>query len=115
MLTKIIERLQTGSISNVVQFGAQLPSSPYVCVKPEVGVVGRDLRIIVHYDQGNNSALENYIFNELSTLLKDFEYTDANGNDVMVKDAGSYTDIAATNDDLTISMERLFYLPLRLH
>jgi hypothetical protein len=124
LLTKIIERLQTGSITNVFAFGFfQNVSSPYVCLKPEIYPSGRGLRVITHYDLGNTveennanrCALENYIFNELSMLLKDYEYTDANGNYVEVKDAGEYTDIVADNDDSTISMERLFYLPLRLH
>ena len=114
MLTKIIERLKTGSISNIVEFGSKLPTSPYVCVKAELYPVGRGVRVIAHCDRGSNSALDDYVFNELSVLLSDYEYEDANGNTVTVKDAGEYTDIAVNNDDSTISMERLFYLPLRL-
>lgn len=114
MLTKIIERLQTGSISNVVKFGEQLPSSPYVCVKPEVNPIGRQFRIIVHFDLGNNDLLDLYIFNELPELLSNWSYTDQYGNYVTVKDAKEYTDIVADNDDSTISMERVFYIPLIL-
>jgi hypothetical protein len=114
MLTEIVTRLQTGSISNVVMFGSPLPSSPYVCVKPEVNDIGRQLRIIVHYDLGNNDALDLYIFNELPDLLSNWSYTDEYGNYVTVKDSKEYTDIVADNDDSTISMERLFYIPLIL-
>lgn len=114
MLTKIIERLQTGSISNVVKFGEQLPSSPYVCVKPEVNPIGRQFRIIVHFDLGNDDLLDLYIFNELPELLSNWSYTDQYGNYVTVKDAKEYTDIVADNDDSTISMERVFYIPLIL-
>lgn len=114
MLTRIIERLQTGSITNVVAFGSPLPSSPYVCVKPETNPIGRQFRIIGHYDLGNNSALDLYIFNELPELLSNWSYTDEYGNYVTVKDAKEYTDIVADNDDSTISMERVFYIPLIL-
>lgn len=114
MLTKIIERLQTGSISNVVKFGEQLPYSPYVCVKPEVNPIGRQFRIIVHFDLGNDDLLDLYIFNELPELLSNWSYTDQYGNYVTVKDAKEYTDIVADNDDSTISMERVFYIPLIL-
>lgn len=117
MLTKIIERLQTGSISNVVKFGQSndpMPSSPYVCVKPEVNPIGRQFRIIVHFDLGNNDLLDLYIFNELPELLSNWSYTDQYGNYVTVKDAKEYTDIVADNDDSTISMERVFYIPLIL-
>lgn len=114
MLTKIKERLQTGSISNVVMFGETLPSSPYVCIKPESSPIGRQFRIIAHYDLGNNAALDQYIFNELPDLLADYSYTDAYGNYVTVKDSKEYTDIIADNDDTTIAMERIFYIPLIL-
>jgi hypothetical protein len=123
MLTKIIERLQTGSISSVIPFGvSQLPSSPYACLKPETYPIGRGFRIIAHYDLGNTveennenrKALELYIFNELPDLLSNWSYTDEYGNYVTVKDAKEYTDIVAGNDDSTISMERLFYIPLIL-
>jgi hypothetical protein len=126
MLTRVIERLQTSQTiggDSVVAFGAShLASSPYVCLKPEIHPLGRGLRVIAHYDLGNTTtesnanrkALELYIFNELPDLLSNWSYTDAYGNYVIVKDAKEYTDIVADNDDSTISMERLFYIPLIL-
>ena len=116
MLTKIMERLREGSIGNVFRFGdVDTPtSSPYVCVKPEVNPIGRTFRIIAHYDKGNGAALDLYIFNEVVDLLSNYSYTDEYGNYVTVKDAKEYTDIITDNDDSTISMERLFYIPLIL-
>ena len=123
MLTKIIERLQTGSVSNVVKFGQSndpMPSAPYVVVKTETNPIGRQFRIIAHFNLGetdgvsNNTLLDLYIFNELPELLSNWSYTDQYGNYVTVKDAKEYTDIVADNDDSTISMERVFYIPLIL-
>ena len=113
MLTKIIERLETGSISTIIKQSDPLPSSPYVYIKAETNPIGRQFRIIAHYDFGHNKELELYIFNELPSLLSNWSYIDEYGNYVTVKDAKEYTDIVE-NDDLTISMERLFYIPLIL-
>jgi len=116
MIDEIITRLQTGSVGNVVRFGTRdLPSPPYICVKTEKHPVGRGIRIIGHAAVDQQSMLEDYIFNESSVLLKDYKFTDALGNYCVVRDADDYTDVVADNDDDTISMERLFYVPNRLH
>ena len=116
MTTRIVERLKTGSVKNVVQFGiATMPAAPYVVVKPEASGNGRNFLVIAHFKAGQNILLENYIFNEVSTLLKNFVTTDRHGNNVRIKDAEKYTDIVVENDDSTISMERVFYVPSRLH
>lgn len=116
MLTKIMERLREGSIGNVLRFGDvdAPPTSPYVIVKPETIPIGRVFRIIPHVDKGRGSELDLYIFNELPDLLSNWSYIDEYGNYVTVKDAKEYTDIITDNDDSTISMERLFYIPLVL-
>jgi hypothetical protein len=116
LLTKIIERLQTGSISTVFKFGDANNGggSEYVCLKTEVNPIGRGIRVIAHRNIGESKQLELYIFNELPDLLSNWSYTDEYGNYVTVKDAKEYTDIVADNDDSTISMERLFYIPLIL-
>ena len=116
MTTRIVERLKTGSVKNVVPFGiATMPAAPYVVVKPESGVGERSFLIIAHFKAGQNILLEDYIFNEVSELLKNFVTTDRHGNNVRIKDADKYTDIVVENDDSTISMERIFYVPSRLH
>ena len=116
MFEKIIERLQTGSIPNVFKFGdaSNGGGGQYVCVKSEVNPIGRGIRVIVHGNIGDSSILELYIFNELPDLLSNWSYTDEYGNYVTVKDAKEYTDIITENDDSTIAMERLFYIPLIL-
>jgi hypothetical protein len=116
MTTRIVERLKTGSVKNVVPFGiATMPAAPYVVVKPESVVGERSFLIIAHFKAGQNILLEDYIFNEVSELLKNFVTTDRHGNNVRIKDADKYTDIVVENDDSTISMERIFYVPSRLH
>ena len=115
MLTAIVERLKSGSVTNVVAFGdKELPSAPYICVKSEAHPIGRQFRVIAHFPLGENHALDVYIFDTLPDLLSNWSYTDEYGNYVTVKDAKEYTDVEADNDDDTISMERLFYIPLIL-
>lgn len=117
MITKIVEQLKTGSIKNVYAFGqiTTTPEAPYIIVKPEAVQDLRNFRIFVHYPPAYNLDIEDYVFNELSDLLKNFQATDRYGNTVTVKDNESYTDLVTDNDDKTISMERTFYVPFRLH
>ena len=115
MLPKIVAQLKTGSIKAVVVFGSASTAKPYVVVKPEARDGMRVIRVIVHYAPGNQSALENYVFNECSNLLKNFTETDRHGNRFIVRDLSEWTDVVTTNDDATISMERLFYVPQRAH
>ncbi len=115
MTEAIVKRIKTGKIKAVVPFGSTPTSSPYVVVKTEAGNGVRNIRVIAHYDQGYRKDLELYIFNDLSNLLRNWKGTDSYGNTFIVKDAGEYTDVIVTNDDSTISMERVFYVPSRLH
>ena len=117
MTTAIVERLKTGTVANVIPFGFPIPgTTPYVVVKPEAGVnETRMFRIIPHYDPGQVIFLEDYTFSELSDLLTDWQGTDRNGNVFTVFTETTYGDIIADNDDGTISMERLFIVPQRMH
>ena len=115
MLPKIVAKLKLGSIKSVVPFGTASTTKPYVVVKPESRDGVRVFRLIVHVVPGQQSALEDYIFNESSTLLKNFKSTDRGGSHFIVRDLNEWTDIIMTNDDGTISMERLFYVPQRAH
>lgn len=116
MKRSVIARLQTGSIGNVVAFDESLiPSPPYVVVKIESADGQRRIRLIAHDNVGNSDTLEDYILNECSTLLKNWVGTDSKGNTFKVKDAEEYTDVIPENDDNTIAMERVFYVPSRLH
>lgn len=117
MITKIVEQLKMGTIKNVVPFGMDnLPEPPYVVVKPERDPAdrGRAYRIFVHYLPGQQTFLEDYLFDELSTLLTDFSATSRHGNKNRLYMEQEYNDIMVSNDDGTISMERTFLMPSRL-
>jgi hypothetical protein len=113
MLTKIVAHLKTGSISNVVPFGSQLPAPPYIVVKPERDILnrGRLFKIIVHMSPGQQIFLEDYVFNDLSILLDDFASETRHRNFNELLNENEYDDIVVSNDDGTISMGRYFLMP----
>jgi hypothetical protein len=112
---KVVARLKTGSIKNVVPFGSRLPAAPYVVVKEEPAP-GNEVRfrVIAHMVEGQDLALRSYIFNELSGLLSGFEADSSSGNHFQIDDPGEWYAVGAVSDDSTISMERCFYAPLLL-
>jgi hypothetical protein len=114
----IIEALKTGSLKRVILFGNsdKMPAAPYVVVKPEPGVSnGRvNFRIIVHVKQGYQDKLNDYIFQELSGILSNKQITDEKGNKFTVISTNEWTGPIGMNDDHTISMERIFFIPYRL-
>lgn len=124
MIAEIVTQLKTGSITNVVPFGATTttPTAPYVVVKGESSIYGRGIRIIVHYAVGTqlyinsstavvSTPMDDYIYNELPSLIKDWEFTNNHGETMTVHDTGEITDVAVISDDDTVSMERVFYIP----
>lgn len=113
MITKIVSKLKTGTITNVVPYGSKLPSPPYIVVKPIGGEDTRVFEIFVHMMQGQQTYLEDYVFDDLSTLLTDYKTTSRHGNYNKVYDQESYSDIII-NDDGTISMSRFFEVPFKL-
>jgi hypothetical protein len=117
MITKVVEKLKTGSIKNVVPFGSPLPVAPYVVVREENagGNVTR-FRVIAHMTQANVLALDTYAKVELGTLLAGFEALDRFGNRFRLEEpvVKEWTGVGAISDDSTISMERSFYAPLLL-
>jgi hypothetical protein len=111
MLTKIVAKLKTGTIKNVVPFGTKLPAPPYVVVKPEiVPGTGRRFRVIAHRLQGEQSQLEDYV-REAIALLDEFQATSRTGKLNALGNVESITDIGAVSDDSTISMEAAFIMP----
>jgi len=113
VITKIIERLKTGSIKNVVAFGNTLPTAPYVVVKLESDPLGqgRNYRIIAHYKIGQGTYLEDYVVDELSTLLDKYEALTRHGNYQKLYATQQMSGIITENDDNTIAMERVFLAP----
>jgi len=114
MQGKIIARLKEGSIKNVLPFGSEsygLP--PYVVVKLENGPGRINVRIILRIEQGAQQLYRNYLFSEVSDLLKDWRATDEYGNTFILWDSGDWSEVSALTDDNTLSMERIFYVPFR--
>lgn len=117
LITKVVEKLKTGSIQNVVPFGeGNLPEPPYIVVKPETDPVGRgrSYRIIAHFLPGQQTYMEDYIYNELSDLLTDYSDNSRHGNRNTLYMEQDITDYQVSNDDGTVSMERVFLMPSRL-
>ena len=122
MIAEIIAQLKTGSIKNIIPFGSATPSAaPYIVVKPEINNKGRGVRIILHYKQGANmyvsggvthTPMDDYIYNELPSLLSEWTMTNNHGESMTVHDTGEITDITAVSDDNTVAMERLFYISM---
>ncbi len=115
MITKIIEKLKTGSIKNVVPYGTiPLPAPPYVVVRPEADGLGRGkiFRIFAHFLPGQNIFLEDYIQKDLTNLLRYFTATTRHGNSNKLFTEQDYSDIIV-NDDGTISKERRFLMQSR--
>lgn len=118
MFTKIVARLKTGSIPDVVPFGTStLPAPPYVVVKPERDALGRGriFRIVAHAAPDQQVFLQDYIFEELSTLLDGYTTDSRLGNRNQVLSEEDWMDLIGNNDDGTISMERTFLVPSKIH
>ncbi len=118
MFTVIVARLKTGSIPDVVAFGTSTPPAPpYVIVKSEKDALGRGraFRIIPHAEPDQQTFLSDYLFEELSDLLDGYQAETRLGNTNQVYSEGDYSDIIGNNDDGTISMERVFLVPSRIH
>lgn len=114
MQTKIVEKLKTLSITNVVPFGVKsLPSAPYTVVKQEKDTAGRGIvfRIIAHFLPGQNIFLQDYLLGEVLPALNKFSAIDRNGNTNHLK-SDDWNDIVINNDDGTISMEITFIMPM---
>jgi hypothetical protein len=113
MITKVVAKLKTGTITNVVPYGYGIKQAPpYVVVKREAFGNFWRWRIIAHVKPGQNITLDDYLFEEVPTLLNGFSAETRNGNTQMLDDySNEFQDIAPQSDDGTISAERIFYSP----
>ncbi len=110
----IITRLKEGKIKNVIpKGGAILPDAPYVVVSIE----GPELRVWVHFEPGQDDWLEDYWYEDLPTLLNNYEYETAKGQTVHVYpkvdifDRPGYSTVIMNTKTGTISKEKRFDLP----
>jgi len=125
MIAEIVNQLKTGTIKTVMPYLASttMPSPPYIVVKPELYVTGKKgIRVIVHYLVGTHmyidsstgdykTPLEDYVYNELPSLLRDWSFENNHGETMTVYDTQDTTEVGPVSDDNTVSMERLFYIP----
>ena len=96
----------------------KLPRVPYVIVKQEQDLAGRGkaYRIVAHFSKGQQTDLEDYIRGTVGASLDNFTATDRHGNkQKLYSDSDDVpSDLRISNDDGTISMERVYWMPDRL-
>lgn len=117
MITKIVEQLKTGTIKNVIPFGFPVPSPPYIVVKEFTHPNGTGFFITVHYNQGQQILLDDYIKKDIPELLNDFQAITRNGNlQRLESDIFSpIPELQIHNDDDSISKERVYWMPDKLN
>ena len=115
MVTKIREKLLTGSIKNISVNGmSSLPPVPYVIIEEKEDRLGRGIvyKIYVHMAPDHQLELKDYTRSELMILLDGFGATTRFGNYGELEMLKSETQLLAVkNDDKTISMARGFLSP----
>lgn len=112
MIEAILEHL-TSSYPSLqwVRFGCDsIPSPPYGVIKPEKGINGRNIRIILHNVTGSQVVLENDL-RSVVALLNNYFITNGSGSHNALGQLLDYTDVNVVSDDNTISMEALFLMP----
>ena len=93
-----------------VRFGVDgIPSSPYGVIKGEKGIGGRNIRVILHRNVGEDDELETDL-RAIIHLLGDKGFT-SSGKYNRLSHMTDYTDVGVVSDDNTISMEALFLMP----
>lgn len=117
MITKIVAKLKTGSITSVIPFGHDLPSPPYVVVKEYTHPMGTGFFITAHVNKDAQIILDDYIKEEVPGLLDGFKTTSRHGNLNELEPDFSFgiPQLQISNDDGTISKERAYYMPDRLN
>jgi hypothetical protein len=112
VISKIIEKLKTGTVKNVVPYGiSKMPVVPYIVVKPESRSTGRAFRIITHFPANCIADLEDFNFIELPSLLDKFSAIDRHGCLNSLFQENDYRDIIVGNDDGSIAMEMVYIMP----
>lgn len=120
MMSKIIAKLKTGAIKNVVPFDSLIDANgnpvnvqaPYIVVKSETTPGGRGFRVIVHFPIGARNQLEDTLRASM-VLLNGFAATSRTGAFNRLEGPIEYTDVDVVNDDKTISMEALYLMPTK--
>jgi hypothetical protein len=118
VVTAIINQLKTGSIKTVKQRGSTKVNlqPPYVIVwgpeliqKPGYENRGKNQYFIAaHFKRGFGNQLDDYIIDEVVTLLNKQILTTRDLRDVRLKVSGGPSNMIEGHDDKTISKERIF-------
>lgn len=116
MLSAIVHELRTGTIGNVMPKGSVQvnPSPPYIIVwqppfipQPGADNMGKNIYIVsVHFKKGFINDLDDYIFNELQTLLHKKSLLTRDKRHVKIYVSPIVSTLIEGNDDGTISKER---------
>jgi hypothetical protein len=116
MITAIIAKLKTGTITNVIPRGDAVvnPTAPYVVVWKDspIQLQGNSglnqYYVSVHYPRGYINQVDDYIENECATLLGGQILTTRDARKVQLYKTMDITPLIDNNDDGTISRDRLF-------
>ena len=110
----ILRILKGSSIPNAVLFSDQDVNQepPYVIVRPSNGILDRTrrYRIMVYHQKGFSDALEDYVLNELDSLLLSGYIEDEDGGRYKLYPSG-YTDLTPIPEENVYFMERIYYTP----
>ena len=111
MIETIRDYLNTNYSSyTFVRFGIDgIPSPPYGVVKSEKGINGRNVRIILHCNVGEQVDIESDL-RAVCALLENKGFTSGTIYNRLGRMI-DYTDVGPVSDDNTISMEALFLMP----
>jgi hypothetical protein len=113
VIDKIVAKLKTGDIKNVIPFGNDRPPAPYVVVGESYTARGVEYSVWAHFKKGQQLFLEDYMREDLSDLLDGFSVTTRHGNHNKLESLTDFgiSGIITNNDDGTISRERRFLMP----
>ena len=111
MIETIVDYMNTNYTScTFVRYGTEgIPSPPYCVVKSEKGINGRNIRVILHRNAGEQELLESDL-RAVCALLENKGFTSGTVYNRLGRMI-DYTDVGAVSDDNTISMEALFLMP----
>jgi len=118
LLTTIITTLKTGSLKTVVARDdfVLLPTPPYVVVWESNRPSGeknstKEIFISVHAQVGDIETIQDYLETEVISLLHNKKITYDTTLFVKLKATNSISQTVFTNDDNTISKDRMFEAP----
>lgn len=105
----IVAKLKThATYKNVVPFGSQLPTAPYIVVRVEPTQLGYTrVRVTAHMAQGQQVFLETYVRKIAYDLLAYKTLTETGVRRIRLEPIGLGS-VVANNSDSTISQEATF-------